>query len=35
MNKKKKAARARAEKKYGWAEKRPEPEAPFKHPWMK
>lgn len=35
MNRKKKAARARAEKKYGWAEKRPEPKAPFKHPWMR
>ena len=35
MNKKKRAARARAEKKFGWAEKRPEPEAPFQHPWMR
>lgn len=35
MNRKKKAARSRAEKKYGWAEKRPEPEAPFVHPWMR
>lgn len=35
MNRKKKAARARAEKKFGWAEKRPEPEAPFRHPWTR
>lgn len=35
MNKKKKQARRRAEKKFGWAEKRPEPETPFQHPWMR
>lgn len=34
LNKKKKEARARAEKKFGWTERRPEPEAPYKHPWM-
>lgn len=34
LNKKKKEAQARAEKKFGWTERRPEPEAPYKHPWM-
>ena len=33
LNKKKKEARARAEKKFGWAEKRPEPTEAFRHPW--
>lgn len=34
MNRKKKQARERAEKKFGWAEERPAPVQPFKHPWQ-
>ena len=34
MNRKKKQARERAEKKFGWAEERPVPEGPFTHPWQ-
>ena len=34
LNKKKKEARERAEKRFGWAEERPVPATPYKHPWM-
>lgn len=34
MNQKKKAARKRVDKKYGWAESRPEPAEAFRHPWQ-
>ena len=34
MNRKKKQARERAEKKFGWAEERPAPVRPHRHPWQ-
>lgn len=34
LNKKKKEARERAEKRFGWAEERPAPATPYKHPWQ-
>ena len=34
MNRKKRQARERAEKKFGWAEERPAPVRPHRHPWQ-
>ena len=34
MNRKKRQARERAEKKFGWAEERPAPGRPHRHPWQ-
>ena len=35
LRRKRRQARNRVDKQFGWAEKRPEPETPFKHPWMR
>lgn len=35
LRRKKRQARNRVNKQFGWAESRPEPETPFKHPWMR